>query len=163
MVTSDERNIIVNSDGGTSKIDFGFYLNNVITAKLSTNQKTTTIEAEILTLDTEVVSLGDKLSLKNGKITIGIGVSIVRISGQVSWESNGNGETYEEYIYKNDSAQIRSSMTSNNTYYNNVLASKIISVNKGDTIALYARSRNSSGAVVSSSTDQTWLTVEVLE
>lgn len=162
VATMNDNNVYVDSDNGVSKINYGFNTYNFITVRMSSNYTTTSTDVENLTLETIVSSKGDRLSLENGKIIIGANISTIKISGQVGWASNGEGATYEGYIYKNDTAQIRSSMTSNNTYYTNTLPSKIINVTEGDVISLCARSRTASGAIVASNTDQTWLSIEVI-
>lgn len=133
----------------------------MINVRISTSHTTSTTQPEKLNLDTVSTKYGEGLQLVNGSIVIGSGITRVRISGQVGWESSSDGtKVLEGYIYKNSTSVIRNGISAINTYFGVALSSKIIDVSEGDTISLYARTKTQSGSIVSSTTDSTWLCVE---
>lgn len=129
----------------------------------SSDYKTTSTNAEKLSLKTISANKGSNLLISDGCVVIGSGVNSVKVSGQVGWSSDGAGtNVLEGYIYLNDSAVSRNAISSISTYWGVPLVTKIISVKEGDKISLYARSRTKEGFTVASSSINTWLCVEVV-
>lgn len=141
---------------------------NIITAKLSADQTVTATSGTIsLTISTAV---GNKLSLSSttNKITIGAGVSKVKISGNMRISTSGSSSIGVNLnIFKNDSVYVSSNRTSlaGNSFDGLSTAPKVIDVQEGDTIHMAYWKGNSTQAVsiLGNTYGATFLTVEVVE
>lgn len=105
--------------------------------------------------------VGDKLTLTNGKVVIGSGVTKVKVSVHI-WATSS---TYVWFKLLRNSTIIGSMIGNDSCGYNTLdVSNKCITVSEGDTISI---SYNNSGSVVlnqgSGNNNETYLTVEVVE
>ncbi len=121
-----------------------------------------------LTLDSSV-STGSKLSLVDGKVKIGAGVSKIMISGLVRYYYKNNSSTtdYElgAYIYKNSSPVVSCRRTVHKSEINIsdtiALTPRIITAKENDLISLVFYS--TTGQITRKYLSESYLTVEVVE
>lgn len=141
---------------------------NIITAYL-TADTSKTAQSGTIGLDGSV-SVGNKLSFSSSthKITIGAGVSKVKISGNMRISTSTNTAIGVNLnIFKNDSIYSASNRTqlAGNGYDGIAVAPSVISVAENDTITLAYWKGNSTQAISILGNDYgaTYLTVEVVE
>lgn len=125
---------------------------------LSADQTTQNNSRLVLPFDTiEFDETDGALTLSEGKIVIGAGISAVLVHGQcTSYETDYGKWTY---IHKNDTI-----MSFNQTIkYENTMANDlVVPVVEGDTIYFSTIQSSGSSKVVSSSSDQTFLQVTII-
>lgn len=136
----------------------------IITINITSNVTISTTGETALNLSNTYLKLGDKLSLENGKVKIGTGVSKVLISAQCAVITANTRATSacNLYVYKNNSA-ITTSLNAGVAGGINITKNITpipITVTSGDLISLsvYLAAND-----VISSLDRTYLTVEVLD
>lgn len=113
---------------------------------------------------TQINSNSDRLTLSNGGILIGAGISKIKISGNVFGVSNNNSGYLWCYIRKNrgsTTTNVSIAIDNTNTLFGSVSFSpKLIDVQEGDLIILYKEDGSTTSI---RSAGNTWLTVEVVE
>ena len=136
---------------------------NIITAGITSNVSISTAGINNITLNKVISSVGNKLSLSNGKIVIGSGVNHVLISGQGQLNVlNGNGDAKNFIILKNTTSVISNLNTILRNYTINVsrgIGAFLLDVSQGDTISyqVYA----GSGDTITASGN--YITVEAID
>ena len=135
---------------------------NIITAGISSNI-TISAGTNNISLNKTIASVGPKLTLSNGKIVIGAGVSHVLISGQGQMNiQTGNGDAKNFSIAQNGTVVISNLNTLIRSYALNVsrgFGSLLLSVSQGDTISYQVY--GGAGDVVTASGN--YLTVEAID
>lgn len=128
---------------------------NTITASISNNYTKTIDGYEMLPLDIQVVE-GSKLTLKDGSIVVGSGVSKVKISAKVSFNNNASGLKWLTIFLNSTpiSANPRT-LTGRDMIY---ATEMLIEVKKDDKISLNAN--GSTGDVIRGTAAYTNITVE---
>jgi len=138
-------------------------LNGFIECGISASHTTTSTQIEQLNIDTIICSRGDNLTLIDGHIIVGSGVNRIRVSGQIGWTSDTVApHVLEGFVYINNSYVIRNAITTIGDYLGVTLTSKIIDVQEGDMIRLYARSKTIEGFTVHNEASSTWICIEVV-
>lgn len=127
------------------------YLNADITATSNTDMKIP------LTLENNV---GSKLSISNGGIKIGKGVTKVLVSASVYYGVLGTVGAKNLFIKKNSSNVARKTFRCAGNYDGNSMPMKLLNVQENDILYLYAEVY--SGDVVSSQQKETYMTVQVI-
>lgn len=133
---------------------------NIITAYLS-NDITATSNTDIKVPLIQENKLGNKLTISNGGIKIGAGVTKVLVSANVYYGSLGNVGAKNLFIYKNNIPIARKTFRAAGNYDGNSMPMKLINVQENDILYLYAEVY--SNDVVSSQQKETYMTVEVVE
>ena len=142
---------------------------NIITAKATADgDEVTAYGNTYLTLGSSVSS-GSKLSLVDGKVKIGAGISKIMVSGIVRYyyKNNNSSNKYElgAYIFNNDSSAISCRLTvpasGENISDTIVLTPRIITAKENDLISLIFYS--TTGAITRKYLSESYLTVEVVE
>ena len=110
---------------------------------------------------TESVKVGDKLSISNGGVLIGTGVTIVEVSGNVYFSNGMNdGDSIRSFIYKNDEAIVHNFNRCNGTYEDRPISPFLVSVTAGDILYLYGSNATSGRGTIA---DNSYLVVKVIE
>lgn len=131
---------------------------NIITAGLNANQVISSTNAEKITLDKKTQK-GDNLSLSNGGIKIGKGITHIKVSAEVFYTDGVNsGDNLILYINKNQdrAVNVQQKVMGVTTLIAGV---KLLEVQEGDIIYLYTRNNATEGAIVSL---HSFLTVEAV-
>ena len=140
-----------------------------ITARMSANYTLTTSGTIYnLTINTRLENVGDLLSVENGGIKIGAGVSRVMVSGQIYWYTNvGTTDDSIGYIIRDRSGSTTQFIVHNQRFTNNyehmTLPTKLMYVEEGDIIKLCARSSTNGTVIQGTYDDATFLTVQVID
>lgn len=109
---------------------------------------------------TEKVRNGSLLSISNGGIRIGAGVTKIEVSGNVYFTVGMNeGDSIRSFIYKNDEAIVHNYNRSNGTYEDRPISSFLVDVTEGDIIYLYGSNATAGRGVIESNS---YLTVKVI-
>ena len=135
---------------------------NIITATISSNFTKTSSAYELLVLN-DSVSLGDKLTLTNtGKIKIGSGVSYVKVSAKVSFDSVATTALKWLTIFKNTTSTVISANPCNLSARNMIYAtSMLVAVQENDELLLEVN--GATNDVIRGGIAYTNITVEVVE
>ena len=139
------------------------YETNVYKARPSSNISVTEVGNQKITLATKDFQSGTNLSLSNGGIKIGKGITKVKVSGQVYYSAGTNaGDSLRCLIYKNSSvvAMNYARAGTNGTYECRSIIPTPISVAENDIIYLYYNNASSGRGTISSSSSDTYLVVE---
>lgn len=113
-------------------------------------------------LDSVFDSVGDRLTLENGKVTIGKRVSKVRVSCGMFVDSWAGGSNYLwGKIMGNNNVLASFITTSSSNYISASIPITIVNVNEGDTISIMADSP--SNGKLRSGRANTWLIIEIIE
>lgn len=103
-------------------------------------QVTTTQESEIkaLTLTSQNLQRGNKFTLENGAITVGEGVTAVRVSVMANIASQSDGSTYQRLqVMKNNEAYgLMTTARNNKDFASNHSLTLLMPVKQGDVISL---------------------------
>lgn len=165
-VTDDDMNEI-KTVVNTNDIDTQNAINHIneyITASPSSDVTLTTTNATKLSLDTST-SVGSSLSLDNGSILIGAGVSKILINANILFSTGGTGSSTSDRkginIQKNTTTVHYCSIPSTATYIGCSLSSFLLDVQENDVITLNGVNQGAKGSVVSAA--QTYITVKVVE
>ena len=160
------------------KLKLGSGLENLINEKINKNiitalnssdgDEVTAYGMTYLTFDKSTL-VGSKLSLINGKVKIGAGVSKIMVSGLIRYNSKNNSSSnnYElgAYIFNNDSSAVGCRLTvpasGENISDTIVLTPRIITAKENDLISLIFYS--TTGAITRKYLSESYLTVEVVE
>ena len=140
---------------------------NIITIGLNTDTSTTSTSAYQgidLSLTKEISKVGTKLSLSNGKVLIGSGVTKVLVSGKL--QTQGDNSAYGLLIKKNNTEISNNYEGNQGASWSQLTASPILaSVTEGDTIkmSVYHNVTNATKNIKAYSGYGTYLTVEVIE
>lgn len=140
---------------------------NVITIGLNADTSTTSTSAYQgidLNLTKEIAKAGTKLSLSNGKVLIGSGVTKVLVSGKL--QTQGDNSSYGLLIKKNNTEISNNYEGNQGSSWSQLTASPIlVSVAEGDTIkmSVYHNATNTTKNIKAYSGYGTYLTVEVIE
>lgn len=134
--------------------------NEIITVSLSSQLNNLTADGDIV-FD-KYVSIGNKLTLNNGKVKIGANVKKVKVSGACFIDTANSTGYLWLFINRNDSI-VASNLTAGATIYKSCsIATRVIEVSEGDLISLEID--NTGGTPYSiRSGHNTYLTVEVVE
>lgn len=136
---------------------------NILTAGISNNITISTAGSNVINLNQIKTSVGTKLTLSNGKISIGAGVNHILISGQCQMNiQTGNGDAKNFNIAKNGTAVISNLNTIIRSYALNItrgIGSFLLSVSQGDTISYQVYT--GTGDIVTASGN--YITVEVVD
>ena len=134
---------------------------NIMTAKLDGN--VTTVSGVYTNLSLTLLnSVGSKLTLENGGIKIGSGVSKVKINADLKYICNAVGNKHSRILKNTASvAWANQRALSVDDEFTISIGQKIIDVQEGDVfyLAYYA----ADGDVISTNYNATYLTVEVVE
>ena len=130
-----------------------------ITAELESNYTITTTDYEKIPLTYEI-KVGTKLTLNNGGIKIGSGVSKVKVSAKISFNSVASSGVKWLTIHRNNDAMVPNPMILNarGMIYS---TDRIIPVSENDII--YVKVLGTANDIVRGGTGYTCLTVEVVE
>lgn len=112
---------------------------------------------ETLPLDNIIQQVGDKLSIENGGIKIGSGISAVIVSAQVYYYTGTSGVEKNAYIFKNDSRSIAFNRYMPENYEHISVPVKVETVTEGD--IMYLKIRGKKGDLFKNYTSGTFLTV----
>ena len=140
---------------------------NVITIGLNADTSftsTANYQSIDVNLTNEVGKTGTKLSLSNGKVSIGAGVTKVLISGAM--QTQGDGNMYGLSLYKNNNTIAQAFVSPPNSSYNHLsVVPIIVSVAQNDTIKMgvYINTSGSTKNLKAYNGGGTYLTVEVIE
>lgn len=108
----------------------------------------------------EYSKVGDNLSISNGGIKIGEGISKIKVSGTVMFQTiSGAGQRHHMHIRQNNTVIITSTSRLQGTWETISSNVQLFDVNEDDIIYLYVRTQDGSGA----STSVCRLTVEAVE
>lgn len=109
---------------------------------------------------TEKVKNGSLLSISDGGIKIGTGVTKVEVSGNVYFSTGMNeGDSIRSFIYKNDEVVAHNYNRASGTYEDRPISPILLSVNEGDIIYLYASNASAGRGVI---TENNYLVVKVI-
>ena len=132
---------------------------NIITASFITNHTITETGIEEKTALNDFISCGTKLTLKNSGIKVGSGITKVKVSANVNFQTITEGLKYIS-IYKNTDTQY-----TNPTYVSARMtvdiAPVLLEVSEGDYIYLYVQ--GTAGDVLRRGKNFSNITVEVVE
>lgn len=140
---------------------------NIITIGLNADTAVTSATAYRivdLNLTKQMAKAGTKLSLSNGKVLIGAGVSKVLVSGKL--QTQGDANMYGLSILLNSTEISQNYTTPANASFNQISATpRLLNVSQGNTIKMgvYINVANSTKNVKAYSGNATFLTVEVVE
>lgn len=129
---------------------------------VSLNSLTTTVDGEgTIPFSHTYTLIGSKLSLVNGNVVIGSGVTKVKVSAHV-WATSSN---YVWFKVKRNNTIIGSMIGNDSCGYNTLdVSSKYITVSEGDTIRIdYYNSGSTTLNQGSGNGNETYLTVEEIE
>lgn len=107
-------------------------------------------------------SVGNDLTLENGKIKIGNNVSKVRVSGCV-FASDWDNRSYFWGTTQKNGKNFNGAISHGETYVSTPIVPIIISVNPNDTISLHVNTYGGRGTIRNEEKLETWLMVEVIE
>jgi hypothetical protein len=132
---------------------------NIITCTQNASVTTGNNTYDKITL-VEYEKIGNKLSISNGGVKIGSGVSYIKVSGFITFSTvSSTTSRHHLQIYKN-STSIYSLITRFGGNWETIQSVPfLISVQENDIIYLYTRSQDSGGSVTGAS----YLLVEVIE
>lgn len=138
---------------------------NVMTLALSEHYTMTSTDLTQLPLTKTLLSVGNKLiKMSDGSIKIGGGVSYVRISGTVYYRSGHQADDLTtSAIYKNSSSVVDNTSRVRAGGFSKILTTKVISVEEGDIIYLYARNQTRANQEIGGFDALTFLNVEVVK
>lgn len=138
---------------------------NVMTLALSEHYTMTSTDLTKLPLTKTLLSVGNKLTKTgDGGIEIGSGVSYVRISGTVYYRSGHQADDSTiSAIYKNSSPVVDNTSRVRTGGFSKILTTKVISVEEGDIIYLYARNVSRVNQEIGGFNALTFLNVEVVK
>ena len=125
---------------------------------------TSAYQTQEVSLTKQMAKSGSRLSLSNGKVTIGAGVSKVLVSG--SMQTQGDNTTYGLNIYKTNTLVAQSFVAPSGSSYNHIsIAPTLVSVSQGDTIRMgvYINNSGATKSLKAYNGTGTYLTVEVIE
>ena len=110
---------------------------------------------------TESVKNGTLLSISNGGIRIGAGISKVKVSGNVYFSTGvQEGDSIRSFIYLNDTSIVHNFNRAGGTYEDRPIAPFLVNVSEGDILYLYGgNSTNGRGIITANS----YMVVEVVE
>lgn len=141
---------------------------NIITIGLNADTSTTSTSAYQgidLSLTKEISKVGTKLSLSNGKVLIGSGVTKVLVSGKI--QTQGDNSAYGISIRKNTNSGVSDGYegTPGNSWNQLTAPSILIPVVQGDTIkmTIYHNVSGTTKTIKAYNGFGTYLTVEVIE
>lgn len=138
--------------------------NNIITAGLLTTSTWGATTSKNLSMS-ELERVGDKLTVEGTAITVGSGVSKVKVTGNLRVKNNV--ETSEMvvnvYIYKNDAVVVAGRNILGASEASIIaIPPKLLSVAEGDTLQL-GFYKNNTNSLTTEQNDSSYLTVEVVE
>ena len=108
----------------------------------------------------ESVKIGDKLSISDGGIKIGAGVTQVEVSGNVYFSTGvQEGDSIRSLIYLNDTSIVHNFNRAGGTYEDRPISPFLVNVSKGDIIYLYGSNATNGRGVI---TENSYLTVKVI-
>lgn len=136
---------------------------NLILVYLSSNVPIT-VEWKYLSFD-KFLSIGDKLTLSNGRVKVGKGVSKVKVSGTIFYEEANNGSYIWNFIKSTSGGSASAILSSSNYFNSSSISESIFEVQEGTEIFYYLNNPaySSKRTVVRSGIENTWLLVEVIE
>lgn len=136
---------------------------NLILVYLSSNVPIT-VEWKYLSFD-KFLSIGDKLTLSNGRVKVGKGVSKVKVSGTIFYEEANNGSYIWNFIKSTSGGSASAILSSSNYFNSSSISESIFEVQEGTEIFYYLNNAaySSKRTVVKSGIENTWLLVEVIE
>lgn len=135
---------------------------NILSARPSADVTISASGPNKLTLNTQIFKNGSALSIANGGIKIGAGITKVFVSGSIYFSASTNaGDSLRILIYKNSSivASNYERAGTNGTYEHRVIVPYPITVAEGDYIYLYYNNASAGRGKISSSTSDTYLIV----
>lgn len=138
---------------------------NIITVGIANNVTISTAGYNSVSYDTVIKSIGNKLTLVNGKIVIGAGVHTILVNGQGSlYVKAGNGNAKNFYIYKNTSqymANVNTFSRTSDSNYTRTYGSMLMPVAENDTISfsVYAGVND----IVLGALSRNYLTIETID
>ena len=138
---------------------------NVMTLALSEHYTMTSTGLTQLPLNKTLLSVGNKLTkTSDGGIKIGSGVDYIRISGAVYYRSGNQADDLTtSAIYKNSSSMVDNTSKVRTGGSSKILTTKVISVEEGDIIYLYARNQTRANQEIGGFDALTFLNVEVVK
>ena len=156
------------SEGGLLQVGGKDILKKDIITAFPTNSTTLNIADIQISLNNSV-KIGNKLSISGGRIKIGKGVSLVKVSGNIFVENSVTHSYIWCFInlYRNNTrVNYATSILSAETYYTSLcITNNIFNVQEGDEIALFVNNPAYATAQpsVRGYSSQTWVTVEVIQ
>lgn len=109
---------------------------------------------------TEKVRNGSLLSISNGGIRIGAGVTKVEVSGNVYFSTGMNsGDSLRSFIYKNDEVIAHNFNRCSGTYEDRPISPVLLNVSEGDIIYLYGSNASAGRGII---TENNYLVVKVI-
>lgn len=139
---------------------------NVLSVRPSANVGITATGFQKLTLNTQIFKNGSNLSIANGGILIGSGITKVFVSGSIYFYANTQaGDSLRVAIYKNSDLVVENFARAgtNGTYEHRVITPYPITVAQGDYIYLYYSNASSARGSVASSATDTYLLVQEIK
>lgn len=109
---------------------------------------------------TEKVRNGGLLTISNGGIRIGAGVTKVEVSGNVYFSTGmSSGDSLRSFIYKNDEVIAHNFNRCSGTYEDRPISPVLLSVTEGDIIYLYGSNASAGRGII---TENNYLVVKVI-
>ena len=109
---------------------------------------------------TEKVKNGSLLSISNGGIKIGAGVTKIEVSGNVYFTVGMNeGDSIRSFIYKNSEAIVHNYGRCRGTYEDRPISSFFVDVTEGDIIYLYGSNATAGRGTID---ENSYLVVKVI-
>lgn len=138
---------------------------NAMTLALSEHYTMTSTDLTKLPLNKTLLSVGNKLTrTSDGGIEVGSGVSYVRVSATVYYRSgNQADDAVTSAIYKNSSSVVDNTSKVRAGGSSKILTTKVISVEEGDIVYLYARNMTRANQEIGGFDALTFLNVEVVK
>ena len=147
-------NITVGGGGATKSIMTGMMNANYTLSK--TNATKLTLVAN------KSVSIGTGLSISDGGIKIGAGITKVLVNAQIHFAEGGTGSSRRGVqIFKNSSNIAYCNINNVRTYTGASISPLLLTVVENDIIYLYGLNQGQTGSQIQAS--NSWLTVQVVE
>ncbi len=147
-------NITVGGGGATKSI---------MTGKIDANYTLSTTNATKLTLvANKSVSIGTGLSISDGGIKIGAGITKVLVNAQIHFAEGGTGSSRRGVqIFQNSHNIAYCNINNVRTYTGASISPILLTVEENDIIYLYGLNQGQTGSQIQAS--NSWLTVQVVE
>lgn len=141
----------------------GIPINSIMTGMMNANYTLSTQNATKLTLvANSSISSGTGLSISNGGIKIGAGITKILVSAQIGFAEGGTGSSRRGVqIFKNSSNIAYCNINNVRTYTGAAISPLLLEVQENDIIYLYGLNQGTTGSQIQQ--QNTWLTVQVVD
>lgn len=141
----------------------GIPINSIMTGMMNANYTLSTQNATKLTLvANSSISSGTGLSISNGGIKIGAGITKVLVNAQIHFAEGGTGSSRRGVqVFKNNINVAYCNINNVRTYTGTSISPFLLEVQENDIIYLYGLNQGTTGSQVQY--QHTWLTVQVID